>query len=57
MSRAATAFNDVTYGELPGTEPAYRMIADLDDHLLDHVVGTATDRGSAGAVDGWVEVR
>ena len=30
---AATAFNDVTYGELPGTEPAYRMVADLDDHL------------------------
>ena len=30
---AATAFNDVTYGDRPGTEPAYRLIADLDDHL------------------------
>ena len=33
MLQAANAFNDVTYGERPGTEPAYRMIADLDDHL------------------------
>ena len=33
LPQAANAFNDVTYGERPGTEPAYRMIADLDDHL------------------------
>jgi hypothetical protein len=57
LRRAATAFNDVTYGELPGTEPAYRMIAGLDDHLLNQVVGAATDRGTSGAVDGWAEVR
>ncbi|GAB7067871.1 DUF4129 domain-containing protein [Mycobacterium hodleri] len=57
LRRAATAFNDVTYGELPGTEPPYRMIADLDDHLLRHVVGAATDRGSSGPADAWVEVR
>lgn len=34
FSQAATAFNDVTYGERPGTPDAYRLIADLDDHLL-----------------------
>ncbi|OLO98797.1 hypothetical protein BVU76_28945 [Mycolicibacterium porcinum] len=28
---AATAFNDVTYGEQPGTEAAYRAIAALDE--------------------------
>ncbi|WP_375488232.1 DUF4129 domain-containing protein [uncultured Mycobacterium sp.] len=33
MSQAAIAFNDVTYGGRPGTPAAYRMIADLDDHL------------------------
>ena len=33
FANAATAFNDVTYGELPGTPAAYQMIADLDDHL------------------------
>ena len=57
LRRAATSFNDVTYGDVPGTEPAYRMIADLDDHLLNHVVGAATDGSTSGAVDGWVEVR
>ncbi|WP_144208379.1 DUF4129 domain-containing protein [Mycobacterium tilburgii] len=33
LTQAATAFNDVTYGELPGTQDAYQMIVDLDDHL------------------------
>lgn len=34
FSQAATAFNDVTYGERPGTPDAYRLIADLDEQLL-----------------------
>jgi Domain of unknown function (DUF4129) len=33
LSQSATAFNDVTYGERPGTPDAYQMIVDLDDHL------------------------
>jgi hypothetical protein len=33
LSQAATAFNDVTYGERPGTPAAYQLIADLDEHL------------------------
>jgi hypothetical protein len=33
LSRAATAFNDVTYGERPGTQAGYQLIVDLDDHL------------------------
>jgi hypothetical protein len=33
LRRAATAFNDVTYGELPGTPEGYRLVADLDKHL------------------------
>ena len=37
LSRAATAFNDVTYGERPGTPAAYQLIADLDDHLRFHL--------------------
>ena len=52
---AARAFNDVTYGELPGTETAYRMIADLDDHLLTHVAPRSVD--SPAAPPGWAEVR
>jgi hypothetical protein len=36
LSRAAMAFNDVTYGERPGTPAAYQLIVDLDDHLHRH---------------------
>jgi hypothetical protein len=57
LRRAAVAFNDVTYGELPGTELEYRMIADLDDHLLVHAAGVAPDQGPSAPADGWVEVR
>ena len=57
LHRAAVAFNDVTYGQLPGTAPGYRMVADLDDHLLNHAAGIPSDQGLLGAADGWVEVR
>ncbi len=33
LTAAADIFNDVSYGARPGTEPGYRMIADLDDRL------------------------
>lgn len=57
LSAAATAFNDVTYGERPGTEPAYRMVADLDDHLrASPRVATAAAAATVPA-DGWAEVR
>lgn len=56
LSRAATAFNDVTYGERPGTEAAYRMIADLDDHIRSRSTGPST-AGEPGALDSWAQVR
>jgi hypothetical protein len=53
---AADAFNDVTYGERPGTEPGYRLIADLDDHL--RMRGPAsTVTASAPRPDTWTTVR
>ncbi len=57
LVRAAEAFNDVTYGERPGTEAEYLMIADLDDHLRSRA--SATDSGAAAptAANGWAEVR
>ena len=57
LTRAAEAFNDVTYGERPGTESAYRMIADLDDHLRSRT--SSSDAGTAvpTVADGWAEVR
>jgi hypothetical protein len=33
IATAAELFNDVTYGEQPGSEPQYRLVADLDDRL------------------------
>lgn len=36
MRTVAAAFDDVTYGELPGTESAYRRVSGLDDRLRAH---------------------
>jgi hypothetical protein len=57
LSRAAGSFNDVTYGEVPGTESAYRMIADLDDHLRFHTHASGDTVTVAGTPAGWAEVR
>jgi hypothetical protein len=57
LSRAAEAFNDVTYGERPGTESAYRMIADLDDHLRSSTSASNISPAAPTASDGWAEVR
>jgi hypothetical protein len=57
MRGAAEAFNDVTYGERPGTEAGYRMIADLDDHLRFRTkTGSGTAVAPAGP-DDWADVR
>lgn len=57
LSAAATAFNDVTYGERPGTQAAYQMIADLDDHLRSRSPATAPAVGQAAAAESWAQVR
>jgi hypothetical protein len=57
MRRAVDAFNDVTYGELPGTEAGYRMIADLDEHLRTRAVATRHTDAVPATADGWAEVR
>jgi len=54
---AAVTFNDVTYGERPGTEASYRTIADLDDHLRARRPAGATAQAAAGDTDGWAEIR
>lgn len=33
LASAATAFNDVTYGEQPGTQSNYRLVSELDERL------------------------
>jgi hypothetical protein len=57
LAAELTAFNDVTYGEVPGTQVAYQMIADLDDHLRSRGPAAASATGHAAAVDSWAQVR
>ncbi len=57
LSQAATAFNDVTYGERPGTPEAYQMIADLDDHLRSRSAVGVSAAGQPAAFDSWAQVR
>jgi Domain of unknown function (DUF4129) len=57
MSQAASAFNDVSYGEQPGTHEGYQMIADLDDHLRSRAPGTRAATGQSVAAQAWAQVR
>ncbi|ORA18032.1 DUF4129 domain-containing protein [Mycobacterium arosiense] len=56
LTQAATAFNDVTYGEQPGTQAAYQMIAELDDHLRSRWQGGPLAPGRAEAPESWAAV-
>ena len=56
LSGAANAFNDVTYGESPGTPAAYQLIADLDDHLRFHSLAGQSGAPEQHAVV-WAPIR
>jgi hypothetical protein len=55
FASAATAFNDVTYGERPGSPDAYRLIVDLDDHLRS-ASAAATTESAVDADTGWAHI-
>lgn len=55
LRRAADTFNDVTYGERPGSAAGYRLIAGLDEQLRTNTAGQA-DAAAAASTD-WAEVR
>jgi hypothetical protein len=57
LSQAATAFNDVTYGERPGTPTAYQMIVDLDDHLRFRSTAGRPGPDQPATADSWAPVR
>lgn len=57
LTQAATAFNDVTYGERPGTPTAYQLIADLDDHLRFRSGAAQPGMDRNDAVETWAPVR
>jgi hypothetical protein len=57
LTQGATAFNDVTYGEQPGTQSAYQLIADLDDHLRSRSAAALAGPAQPAASDSWAQVR
>ncbi len=57
LGSAARAFNDVTYGDRPGSESEYRIVADLDDHLRMRRASTGTTTSAATPAEGWAHVR
>ena len=58
LSRAAIAFNDVTYGEQTGTQAEYQLIVDLDDHLrFRSAAGPPGPHQPGATVDSWAPVR
>jgi Domain of unknown function (DUF4129) len=57
FSQAASTFNDVTYGEIPGTPAAYQMIVDLDDHLRFRSAAGRPGFNRPNTVDSWAPVR
>jgi hypothetical protein len=57
LREAATAFNDVTYGDRPGSEAAYRSVAALDDHIRAAGATPGHTADAARAESGWAEVR
>ena len=57
LACAAEAFNDVTYGQQPGTQAGYRMIVDLDDHLRFRSAAGPPGPDQPDRVDSWAPVR
>ena len=57
LAGAAEIFNDVTYGQRPGSEAAYRLIADLDDHLRSRTSASNATATVPAASDNWAEVQ
>lgn len=57
LRTAATTFNDVTYGDRPGSEAEYRSVADLDDHI--RAAGTSATHATDAprTHTGWADVR
>ncbi|AKK29755.1 DUF4129 domain-containing protein [Mycobacterium sp. EPa45] len=57
LRQAATVFNDVTYGEQPGTESDYRLVAHLDEALRRHATLAGSDANTPVVLDTWAPLR
>ena len=57
LSQAANVFNDVTYGERPGTPAGYQLIADLDEHMRFRSRVNRPGPDQPTTVNPWAQVR
>ena len=57
LLQAATSFNEVTYGEQPGTESAYLQIADLDERLRSRAAAIIADGAPGDVAQAWAQVQ
>ncbi|RAV09082.1 hypothetical protein DQP55_17965 [Mycolicibacterium sp. GF69] len=57
LGTAATAFNDVTYGERPGTEDGYRLVVALDGHVRSRASVVASAPAAPDTSDSWAAIR
>jgi hypothetical protein len=57
LTSAAASFNDVTYGERPGSEASYRGVAGLDEQIRARRSTAAHAGPSDGGDDSWAELR
>jgi hypothetical protein len=57
LADAAASFNDVTYGERPGTEAAYRNIAELDEQIRSRRFAASRGAASQGSAESWAQLQ
>jgi hypothetical protein len=57
LTTAAAAFNDVTYGERPGTPAAYQGIAALDERIRSGRVSMSPQAATPGGPDSWAHLQ
>jgi hypothetical protein len=57
LADAAASFNDVTYGERPGTESAYRNIAQLDERIRSRRFAASPDTAAQSGTESWAHLQ
>ncbi len=57
LSSAAASFNEVMYGEQPGTELAYRNIETLDEQIRSRRFAPSRDAPSPGETESWTPLQ
>jgi uncharacterized membrane protein len=57
LATAAVAFNDVTYGELPGSPQTYQNIAALDERIRSGRATASSQAAADGDPESWAQLQ